>query len=222
VEYDKAKKFWDARFQNMPKAPPKQAAFGIEPLDNALDWVASEDGLAVLDFGCGPATALCVIAKKRTGRFVGVDLSEEAVALAKERFMAAGIESAEFYAGSLETLRTFQESSFDAFLLMNVLDNLKKEDAIALLKETTRLVKPTGKALVKVTPFLDEATLRGEGLTKTKDDFYEDEAGLYLLNLSDETWKTLFEDAGFKVEAMQSLKKEGGFNRLVRLTQKKP
>ncbi len=206
----------------MNAAPPEKETFGIKALDEAMEWIASGDSLNVLDFGCGPATMLCMLARRRSGRFIGVDLSKEAIAVAKSRFEEANLATGEFYTGSLETLQRFEKRSLDAVLLLNVLDNLEKEDAIRLLKEAKRLVKPTGKTLVKVTPFLDEATLRGEGLKKVKDDFYQDESGLYLLNLSDETWKTLFDDAGFKVEAMQSLKKEGGFNRLVRLTQKKP
>ena len=67
--------------------------------------ILSTDGKVILDAGCGTGFKSLVLAEANPGaKIVGIDLSKEAVDLAKQRLQFYGFENAEFIVASIEVL----------------------------------------------------------------------------------------------------------------------
>ena len=68
--------------------------------------------------------------------------------------------------------------------MSNILDNLYPEDAETVLNEVNRLLRPGGKLMVKLNPFLAEEQITEWGIRKIREDLLDD--GLILWNRSTE------------------------------------
>ena len=97
-------------------------------------------GARVLDAGCGRGKALLQLAQSfPNSRFVGVDLSDEAVAFARQAANAAGITNVEYVAADL--------SSFDRDAASAQYDLIFTFDAVHDQAEPARLLKGIWRAL---------------------------------------------------------------------------
>ena len=98
----------------------------------------------VLDFGCntGAASALLAAAGHRV---VGVDISESAVALARQR-----VPSATFEQIDSESRLPFGDESFDVCFCSEVIEHLF--DVTGFLREMNRVLRPEG-CLLLTTPY---------------------------------------------------------------------
>ncbi|MGQ0574686.1 MAG: class I SAM-dependent methyltransferase [Pseudonocardia sp.] len=94
-----------------------------------------------LDVGCGLGRNLAHLG----GSGVGVDHNADAVAVARERGLAA-YTAAEFLAGPLATA-----GAFDSLLAAHVVEHMPERDAVALLRTYLPFVAPGGK-VVLITP----------------------------------------------------------------------
>jgi len=111
--------------------------------------VSGKDGLAVLDFGCGPGHDLVGFAHySRTKRLVGVDISASSLAEAEQRLdlHQAPVELVQLNYGSYEL--PFETASFDYIHCSGVLMCI--EDPQRLLREFARLLKPAGELRLMV------------------------------------------------------------------------
>ncbi|NJP11599.1 MAG: class I SAM-dependent methyltransferase [Leptolyngbyaceae cyanobacterium RU_5_1] len=69
--------------------------------------LTSADGKVILDAGCGTGYKSMVLAEANPGaKIVGIDLSSQAVELARQRIKFHGYENVEFLVGSIESLPT--------------------------------------------------------------------------------------------------------------------
>jgi len=101
------------------------------------------DGAAHLDYGCGDGRFLVGLGKKGIGRLVGVDVSREAVRLAKTT------------CGDMEVVHIdgqatvpFADSEFSSISLLDVLEHVEEPDT--LLAELRRVLQEEGTLLVTV------------------------------------------------------------------------
>lgn len=99
--------------------------------------------LKILDVGCGTGANLEMLAK--FGDTTGVDVSEEALSLCKER----GFENVR--SASAESL-PFDDENFDFVTALDVVEHL--DDDVTGLKEMNRVLKKDGKALFFVPAFM--------------------------------------------------------------------
>jgi SAM-dependent methyltransferase len=120
-----------------------------------LELLGDAGGRAVLDVGCG-AGALAAELVARGARVVGVDVSPEMLALARERVepgvpwlgaaAGAGVVGASFLVGdALSVARGFGDASFDlvaASLMMHYV-----RDWAPLLGELARVLRPDGRVV---------------------------------------------------------------------------
>lgn len=99
------------------------------------EMLAETEPRSVLDAGCGEGFVLDYLAKRHPDvRLTGVDLSDEAVAFARERFG----DVAQFRTGSVYKL-PFSDNSFDTVLCSEVLEHLDEPGrAIQELKRVAR------------------------------------------------------------------------------------
>lgn len=118
-----------------------------------------EPGQSVLDLGCGAGLDVFVAAQMvgKQGRAVGVDLTPEMLAWAKQHAAA----NTEFHEGSVEAL-PFEDESFDLAISNGALNLVPDKDAA--FREIFRVLAPGGTFAVAdllVTATVPEEVLAG-------------------------------------------------------------
>jgi SAM-dependent methyltransferase len=106
------------------------------------DYLQLLPGRLVLDAGCGMGEVTRALAAlvAPNGRAIGVDLSTQLIALARER--AAGVAGVEYRVGDLIAL-PFDPASFDAAYSERVFQHLRQPDAA--MGELFRVLRPDGR-----------------------------------------------------------------------------
>jgi arsenite methyltransferase len=101
----------------------------------------------VLDVGCGTGRLTQWLAERVAprGEVIGIEPSEERLALARCRASRAGFEL-----GRAEDLRAFEDASFDAVCMSSVLHWV--EDKAKVLSEARRVLRPGGRLGVTTQP----------------------------------------------------------------------
>ena len=187
-DYTKCIRFWDEVFSSEQGSPPKRAATGNKGFDQALQWLC-RDGSSLLDFGCGNGACLLICALLGIREGMGIDLSEAAVREGQRRAEEMGAHTFRFLHGGVERLSSLLEGSVDAILLSNILDNLYPGDGLTLLEQARRILRPQGKMLVKLNPYLTEAQIQSWGIQVIEGDLLDD--GLLLWNQTTQAWEEL-------------------------------
>ena len=106
-----------------------------------LRHLPDRSGLEVLELGCGFRAAQLVALEGRLKRGVGVDFQIAPELRAREKFT--------FYEGAIEeTLPKLAGQSFDAILLISVLEHLA--DPLLVIHSAREMLKPSGVLLLNV------------------------------------------------------------------------
>lgn len=103
-------------------------------------------GDTVLDLGCGPANQLAMIARLNPrSRFIGLDLSQEMLAHARQRVHDGGLQNVEFLVQDITRLNDFADASVDAVFSTVVLHQLPDVAAFeAVFRQVARVLRPGG------------------------------------------------------------------------------
>jgi ubiquinone/menaquinone biosynthesis C-methylase UbiE len=96
----------------------------------------------VLEYGCGTGSYAFLLTKCGAN-VVGIDISEVAIKLSKERAKKEGLKDILFLAMDAEAMQ-FEDSSFDIICGTGILHHLNIDRA---LRELARVLKPEGKAI---------------------------------------------------------------------------
>jgi ubiquinone/menaquinone biosynthesis C-methylase UbiE len=100
----------------------------------------------ILDVGCGIGGSTRRLAQKTGCRVTGIDLSEAYIDTAEKLTQLLNMqEQVEFYACSALAL-PFEEGFFDGVWSLQM--NMNVEDKLGWLKETHRVIKPGGRAVL--------------------------------------------------------------------------
>lgn len=222
-DYDSTIQFWDNIFKDIKPANNIKSAKLPEDIEQALAWLCS-DCESVLDYGCGSGTMLlrCAVLYNNC-RCLGIDISQQAVELAGKDAIINGLdERVSFECGGIEKLADIADDSFDAAILSNIIDNVFPEDADIILHHIHRILRPNGKLLLKLNPYLTQEQIAEWGLTELSPDFYLENDDLYLRNLKNEQWEELFSNL-FSIHEYREIhfKEHGQTNRLYLLTNEK-
>ena len=118
------------------------------------------EGETVLDLGSGAGADVLISARRvgPSGRAIGVDMTDEMLALAREGAAEAGAENVEFLKGTIEDL-PLADDSVDV-VISNCVINLSVDKG-AVLGEAARVLRPGGRFAVSdvvADPDMDEAT----------------------------------------------------------------
>jgi arsenite methyltransferase len=123
---------------------PVQASLGCGVPTAVADL---RDGDIVLDLGSGAGADVLISARRvaPSGRAIGLDMTDEMLALARSNAQAAGVDNADFVKGYLEQL-PLPDASVDV-VISNCVINLSS-DKPRVLREAARVLRPGGRFAV--------------------------------------------------------------------------
>lgn len=152
--------------RRMPRVPEPQAMDASDQVLAYADSGRQDDGIMavsnlfhaahissvitgcdrVVDLGCGPATQLVRIAQLNPQtEFIGVELSDEMVANAREHIRISGAANVTVQKGDITQMRQFADQSIDGVISTVTLHHLPELATVqAAFKEVDRVLKPGG------------------------------------------------------------------------------
>jgi arsenite methyltransferase len=103
-----------------------------------------KEGETVLDLGSGAGTDVLISARRvgPTGKAIGLDMTDEMLALARDNAKQAGFENVEFHKGYIEAI-PLPDASVDV-VISNCVLNLSG-DKPQVLREVARVLRPGGR-----------------------------------------------------------------------------
>ena len=132
--------------EELAALPPEavQNSFGC---GNPLAFAGVREGQVVLDLGSGAGIDLLLAAKLvgPKGRVIGVDMTDEMIAKARQNIAQAGLSNVEVRKGIIEQLPV--ESGSVDWVISNCVINLSP-DKPAVWKEIARVLKPGGQIAI--------------------------------------------------------------------------
>ena len=165
-----------------------------------LEAIAPAPADCILDIGCGTGHMLLDLANiiSDAGRVVGIDVSEDMVAIAKER--CKGCSTVEVHTGDLYDL-PFENNSFDRALSVQVFEYL--ENIPAALSEIYRVLRPEGRIVIRDADWATQIwraqdPQRSERVMKLWDEHLVDP------NMP-QTFTPKLRDAGFNVDMVEAV-----------------
>jgi SAM-dependent methyltransferase len=162
---------------------------------NPTAFAGIKEGDVVLDLGCGAGFDSFLAARKvgRTGKVIGVDMTEEMINKARILAREYGYANVEFRLGDIEKL-PIEDSSVDV-VISNCVINLAP-DKLKVFEESYRVLKRDGKMFVSDIVLLGELTeeqKNDEGLL----------CGCVAGALSKQDYLNKMEQAGFSVTILE-------------------
>jgi ubiquinone/menaquinone biosynthesis C-methylase UbiE len=170
---------------------------GLKATEELLKMCQVNETSNLLDVGCGTGFTACQIAQKYKCRVVGIDLSENMVARAKERASRENLDI-EFHVADVTDL-PFEDGIFDVVIMESFLNILGKADIIKkALHEISRVTHPGG--LVGANEFFADESTPPELQEQIRELLKESLGpGQGLAQYTPTEFKEFFEDAGLQV-----------------------
>jgi arsenite methyltransferase len=125
-------------------ALPKEAVINSFGCGNPLAYAGVKEGEVVLDLGAGAGIDILLAAKKvgPKGRAIGIDMTDDMIAKARENIAASGLKNVEVRKGLIEKMPV--DSGSVDWVISNCVINLSPEKD-KVFAEIARVLKPGGR-----------------------------------------------------------------------------
>lgn len=184
-KYDDTIKYWDNVFSQYTEYNPAQK-IQVQEIEDGVTWLA-ENSKSTIDFGCGGGRVMLRCLEKGMECVYGIDICNNAIEIAKKVIEKHNYEDkAKVACGGLEKLYDIADNSYESAILFNIIDNLTPEDSNDLIRNIHRIVKPNGKILLKLNPYITKQKREEYKFVEISQEFYKETSGLYLWNLTNE------------------------------------
>lgn len=184
-EYNDTIKYWNNIFGQANISDPRKV-IKIQKIEDGISWLA-KDSKSIIDFGCGNGAVLLRSLYKGIDYGYGIDISNNAIKIANKIIREFNLENkVDLICGGIGKLNEIDNNFFESAILFNILDNLEPEDSINLIKQIHRIVKPNGKILLKLNPYITAEERKEYNFIEISQEFYKEESGLYLWNLTED------------------------------------
>ena len=156
---------------------------GIRNQDKALLAVVDFQGKTVLELGFGRGEALKYSLEQGASRVVGIDFSEDAVAIAQAFLHQHGLRAEILCADALEFVqREPSEGPFDLVLMLDVLEHIPRSECAQLLGKLHRSLRPEALLVINTPVFGVDNDVLSEGLNpraRDESDDFPETAGMH-------------------------------------------
>lgn len=124
-----------------------------ERIEEALEAAGDLDGRWILDIGCGRGELVCEAAL-RGAHAVGIDYSEAAIGLSRERseMLEPDARSRIRFDKADAKGLAFEDGSFDVVFMVDVYEHLHQFEIEHTLREVSRVLRPGGSLIVHTGP----------------------------------------------------------------------
>ncbi len=113
--------------------------------DELIEAVGVEEGMKVLDLGCGDGNT-AIPSAKRGADVLGVDIASNLVAAARRRANEAGLSNCTFREGDASNLEGIEDNNFD--LTISIFGAMFAPRPFDVAKEMVRVTKPGGRIVM--------------------------------------------------------------------------
>jgi SAM-dependent methyltransferase len=156
---------------------------GIRSGDEAILAPLDFKGKTVLELGFGRGEAIKYALGNGAGRVVGVDFSEDAVAIARQFLAQYGLAAEIIRADALEFVKREKNSRcFDLVLMLDVIEHIPRSEFANLLGEMHRVLKPNAVLVINTPVFGADNDVLTQGLkplARDESDDFPQTAGMH-------------------------------------------
>lgn len=169
---------------------PREAVLASLGCGNPTALAELHEGEVVLDLGSGGGIDVLLSARRvgSTGKAIGLDMTDEMLALARENQRKAGVDNVEFLKGDIEAI-PLPDASVDV-IISNCVVNLAA-DKHRVITEAFRVLTPGGRLAVS------DVVVRGEVPADVRSSM-ELWVGCVAGALAESEFRALLEEAGFE------------------------
>ncbi|MBR4459097.1 MAG: class I SAM-dependent methyltransferase [Clostridia bacterium] len=192
--------FWDKAFSQSEEAAREERPAdpdgwkGLAPSDKLFRAAAALGARErVLDYGCGSGWGAVIAAKSGCPDVTAADAAPGAVRAAGRCAALWGVtDRVRPVCAEADWLRSVPSDSFDGFLCSNVLDVVPPETAEEIIRESARILKRGGEAVIGLNYYLSPEAAAERKMELTDGRMLYLDGVLRLVSRTDEEWADLF------------------------------
>lgn len=146
--------FWNKEYTNathltLSDEPAEDLLTFVRWVVRNSEWHPFPEGGFVLDIGCGNGRNIGNVCEEYKMRGLGIDISEQALMIAREKFVTKLGLPIEFKKGSVGDALDLENESVDVALDMMTMHFLNEQSRAAYVAELARVIKPFGWMFLK-------------------------------------------------------------------------
>lgn len=146
--------FWNKEYANathltLSDEPAEDLLTFVRWVVRNSEWHPFPEGGFVLDIGCGNGRNIGNVCEEYKMRGLGIDISEQALMIAREKFVTKLALPIEFIKGSVGDAIPVENASVDVALDMMTMHFLNEKSRAAYVAELARAIKPFGWMFLK-------------------------------------------------------------------------
>jgi ubiquinone/menaquinone biosynthesis C-methylase UbiE len=187
----------------MKSGSPIQRFWHEKRFQEIIDRI--EDGLKVLDFGCGPGTFLSLLGGLRSNvTATGVDIGSKQIEFARKLIHKQALNDRIQFSIIEEAFKElpFEDKSFDIIASIEVVEHIHPFFAHRVLAEAKRVLKPKGRLLITTPNYRSHWPLIELLLNRLSPVKYHEQ---HISKFTPQAFVKFIESAGFEIKTINTI-----------------